>query len=65
MCVLLQEWPEVPAKAMRPWSRSLDKAEQAYETGQRECLPVVREVLPLIVSLEGSRFTIHMDHSML
>ena len=64
-CVLLQEQPEVPARPIGYWSRSLNQAERAYDTTHRECLAVVWAVLLLRPYLEGTRYTIRTDHDAL
>lgn len=64
-CVVLKKQREGVPKPIGYWSRSLNKAEQEYDTTHRECLAVVWEVLMLRPYLEGSRFTIRTHHDAL
>lgn len=64
-CVLLQEHSYGTTRLVGYWSRSLNKAEKAYDTTHRECLAVVWAVLMLRYYLEGARFTIRTNHDAL
>lgn len=57
-CVPLQEQPEGPVKPVGYCSKSLNKAEQACDTAQRECFAVVWAVLILKPYLKELQFTV-------
>ena len=63
-CVLLQE-QEGQLHPIGYWSRSLTKAERAYDTTQRECLAVVWAIFTLRPYLEMKQFTLRTDHDSL
>lgn len=60
-CVLLQEPSKGPTKPIGYSSRSLSKADQAYYTKHRECLPVVWAVQLLRPYLEDSQSPFRTD----
>lgn len=61
-CVPLQKQPDGTTKPDEYWSRSLPKAEQSYDTTQREYLAIVWSVLMLRPYLAGTHFKIRTNH---
>lgn len=64
-CVLLQEQPEGIDRPIGYWSRSLNRAENSYDTTHRESLAVIWVLLMLRLYVEGWRVTIRTGHDAL
>ncbi|CDF33203.1 unnamed protein product [Chondrus crispus] len=62
---LFQSHEDGQRKHIGFWSRLLHAAERNYSTSEKECLAVVWGVVTLRPYLQGTRFTVHTEHSSL
>lgn len=62
---LLQKQPKGRLQPIGVWSRSLASSERSYSTSERECIPIVWEVLLLRPYRECAHFTLRRDQATL